>query len=92
MFRENDIVYFNGKEYSGDISYDWNSGLTLNKPYLIIEVYKSDDMIPITYPSLGWIRFVNDNNEVYSYHSDRFMSLKKYRTQKLQRICLKEVI
>jgi len=84
MFRENDIVYFNGKEYSGDISYDWNSGLTLNKPYLIIEVYKSD--------SLGWIRFVNDNNEVYSYHSDRFMSLKKYRTQKLQRICLKEVI
>jgi len=92
MFKVGDIVYWNGKEFSGDNSYDWYDGLILTKPYIIDKIldreYKQE-FLP------GSIRIKVDKSSlpVFTwYHSDRFMSLKEFRKQKLNRICLKKEI
>ena len=75
MFKRGDIIYCNGKKFSGDVNLDWDGGLTLNKPYTIIDVGKK-----------SFYMFGNNHKSPYYYYKDRFISLKEYRKQKLNKI------
>ena len=81
MFKVGDIVYWNGKEFSGDEQYDYESGLTINKPYII----NTSLALPKSLRKLT-IVIKNDLNLNFYYHSDRFMSLKDYRKRKIVKI------
>lgn len=56
--------------------------LKLNNIYTILDI---DIIYAVVY-------IKNENNFITDYHIERFISLKEYRKQKLQKICSNQVI
>ena len=84
MFTPKDVVVCIDKEPNYGCNDGRMDGLTIGKKYCVkfIKYHYSYDMVYI----------FNDSSSLESYYGYRFITLAKYRKQKLEKICSRLVI